>query len=141
MKSIAALFLAVLLLLGGLIPQNDLSELGKLPELLEHYQYHHQAAGGGLSLSAFLVLHYSPTTTHYQHAYSAKHSLEHQKLPLHNHHNCVPVAFVLPIARPLVPMRLTQSIAVLRSVGLPLYACSFSWSLLQPPRAPGFLVV
>ena len=34
MKSVVALLLAGLLLLGSLLPHNDLAELGKLPQLL-----------------------------------------------------------------------------------------------------------
>ncbi|RZK93874.1 MAG: hypothetical protein EOO62_31310, partial [Hymenobacter sp.] len=52
------------MLIGSLIPQNDLAELSKLPMLLEHYQYHHSAAGGGLSLVEFLAEHYGAGTRH-----------------------------------------------------------------------------
>lgn len=135
MKSVLAFFLALLMLTGSLIPQNDLSELTKLPELLDHYQYHHTVAGGGLSLKQFLVLHYSPTTTHYLHAHSAQHNIEHQKLPLHSHHDCVMVAYVLPARPVVVPVQVHWPAPTLRTLEGPMYAFSFSRALLQPPRA------
>ncbi|UOR03895.1 hypothetical protein MUN82_13165 [Hymenobacter aerilatus] len=135
MKSVLAFFLALLMLLGSLIPQNDLSELTKLPELLDHYQYHHTVAGGSLSLSEFLVLHYSPNTTHYLHAHSAQHNIEHQKLPLHSHHDCVMAAYVLPTRPIVVPLRVHWPTPALRASEGPMYAFSFSRALLQPPRA------
>lgn len=134
MKRVVALFLATLLLFGSLIPQNDLSELNRLPELVEHYQYHHTVAGGSLSLGQFMVLHYSPDTTHYQLVREGKHRIEHQKLPLHSHHNCIPVAFVLPVARLLVPTRVVRIRAPQRAAERPLYTFCFSAALLQPPR-------
>jgi len=135
MKSVLAFFLALLMLMGSLIPQNDLSELAKLPELLEHYQYHHTVAGGGLSVRQFLVLHYSPNTTHYLHAHSAQHNIEHQKLPLHSHHDCVMAAYVLPARPVVVPLRMHWPTPTLRALAGPMYAFNFSRALLQPPRA------
>lgn len=135
MKSVLAFFLALLMLAGSLIPQNDLAELTKLPELVDHYQYHHTVAGGSLSLSEFLVLHYSPNTTHYLHVHSAQHNIEHQKLPLHSHHDCVMAAYVLPTRPVVVPLRVHWPAPTLRASERPMYAFSFSRALLQPPRA------
>lgn len=135
MKSVLAFFLTLLMLTGSLIPQNDLSELSRLPELLEHYRYHHTAAGGGLSLGEFLLLHYSPTTTHYLRVHSAQHNIEHQKLPLHSHHNCALMAYVLPVRSVVVPLRMSWPTPTLRAFAGPMYAFSFSRPLLQPPRA------
>ncbi|QNE38457.1 hypothetical protein F1C16_02230 [Hymenobacter sp. NBH84] len=135
MKPVLAFFLALLMLMGSLIPQNDLSELTKLPELLDHYQYHRTTAGGGLSLSEFLVLHYSPNTTHYLRAHSAQHNIEHQKLPLHSHHDCVMAAYVLPARPVVVPLRMHWPAPAHRVSQGTSYTFSFSRALLQPPRA------
>lgn len=81
MKQVAAFFLACLMLLGSLIPQNDLAELSKLPQLLEHYRYHHSAAGGGLSVAEFLAEHYGAGTRHLRGCtLSAWHRQDHHNL-------------------------------------------------------------
>ena len=139
MKSVAAFFLACLMLLGSLIPQNDLAELSKLPTLVEHYRFHHSAAGGGLSLAAFLVEHYGAGTPHLHGcALSQRHHQDHHNLPLHNNHSdCSVVVFVLASARPALPSatpawatgRLYRLASATNCPDGPAVA------LLQPPRA------
>ncbi|SHM18095.1 hypothetical protein [Hymenobacter psychrotolerans] len=137
MKPVLAFFLGLLMLTSSLIPQNDLAELGKLPRLLEHYRFHHSVAGGSLSLGQFLALHYGAATAHYQHPHSASHDQDHHNLPLRCHHDCTLVAFVLPAVRVVVlaGQRLSWPTPAYRVASRPLYAFSFSMSLLQPPRA------
>lgn len=137
MKSVLTFFLGFLMLSGSLLPQNDVAELSKLPQLVQHYRFHHSVAGGGLSLSEFLTLHYGPASVaHYQCVRSARHSLDHESLPLHNHHDCVLLPFVLPAGRPAVHARPAGWPATAyRKSRRPLYAFAFSSSLLQPPRA------
>jgi hypothetical protein len=138
MKSVLALFLACLMLAGSLLPQNDLSELGKLPQLLEHYRYHHSVAGGGLSLGEFLIEHYgSGMATHFGCTFSARHQQDHQGLPLHGHHECSRhVAFLLLAPLPAFWPRLAASASPqYRPASRVLYQDGPAPALLQPPRA------
>ncbi|GAB3288621.1 hypothetical protein [Hymenobacter tenuis] len=138
MKQVVAFFLGMLMLGSGLVPQNDLSELGKLPELARHYRYHRTLAEGHLSPLAFLLLHYGPHgADHRRHPYSSRDAQDHQKLPLEqHHHDCVMVSFVLPAS----PLRLAAPAmgwpaADYRVASGPLYAFSMARPLLEPPRA------
>ncbi|MGI4969038.1 MAG: hypothetical protein ACRYGH_08805 [Janthinobacterium lividum] len=138
MKSVLTLFLAALMLVGSFIPQNDLSELSKLPQLLEHYRYHHSVAGGGLSVSQFLAEHYgSGTPAHFGCTFSARHQHDHQGLPLHGQHSCSShVAFLLLSPTPLWGQQVVPGAA--RTYHLAAHAqCSdgLAPALLQPPRA------
>jgi hypothetical protein len=138
MKQVVAFFLGMLMLVGGLVPQNDLTELGKLPQLLEHYRYHRTLAHGQLSPAAFLALHYGPHgTDHRKHPYTPRDAEDHHTLPLdQHHHDCVMVSFVLPTSRLVLPLRvLPWPTADYRPEPGPLYAYCVSTSLLQPPRA------
>ena len=140
MKSVVSFFLACLLLLGSFIPQNDLSELSKLPQLLEHYRFHHSVAGGGLSVTQFLAEHYgSGTPEHFGCTFSARHQQDHQGLPLHGRHECSShqAHFFLPVVAPLTLVvglaprtgRAYRPAAHARQLdGSPA-------ALLQPPRA------
>jgi hypothetical protein len=140
MKSVVSFFLACLLLLGSFIPQNDLSELSKLPQLVEHYRFHHSVAGGGLSLAQFLAEHYgSGTKEHFGCTFSPRHQQDHQGLPLHGRHQCSShIAFAfLPATVPLALVsRLTPwSGQVYRPAGHTRYQDGTTAALLQPPRA------
>ena len=140
MKSVVSFFLAGLLLLGSFIPQNDLSELSKLPQLLEHYRFHHSVAGGGLSLAQFLAEHYgSGTPQHFGCTYSPRHQQDHQGLPLHGRHECSShlASFFLPAPAPLAPAGcptpwLGQAY---RPTAHARYQNGATAALLQPPRA------
>jgi hypothetical protein len=140
MQSVVAFFLACLMLVGSFIPQNDLSELSKLPQLVEHYRFHHSVAGGGLSLAQFLAEHYgSGTKEHFGCTFSARHQQDHQGLPLHGHHECsshaayfflpAPALLALASARPLGLGQAYRPAAHAR------YQDGTTAALLQPPRA------
>lgn len=138
MKPVAAFFLGLLMLVSGLVPRNDLSELSKLPELASHYRYHRTLTAGYLSPLQFLVLHYGPHgSDHRRHPYSQRDAQDHHKLPLdQHHHDCVMVSFVLPTGRLVLPPRhLSWPAAAYRVAPGSLYAFSVSNPLLQPPRA------
>ncbi len=139
MKPVAAFFLACLMLLGSLIPQNDLAELSKLPTLLEHYRFHHSAAGGGLSLTAFLAEHYGAGTRHLHGCtISQRHHQDHHNLPLHNcHGNCPASVFVLAAGRPLLPPATPARATGRLYRAAPVANCPDgpAAALLQPPRA------
>jgi hypothetical protein len=139
MKPVAAFFLACLMLLGSLIPQNDLAELSKLPTLVQHYRFHHSEAGGGLSLTAFLVEHYGAGTRHLHGCtLSQRHHQDHHNLPLHNcHGNCQGGVFVLATGRLLLPAARPAPLAglVYRRVAPLLCPTGLAGALLEPPRA------
>ncbi|TDN40591.1 hypothetical protein A8B98_14320 [Hymenobacter sp. UV11] len=138
MKAVVSLFLACLMLVGSLIPQNDLSEMGKLPQLLEHYRFHHSVAGGGLSVGEFLVEHYgSGTKEHFGCTFSPRHQQDHQGLPLHGRHACSShVAFLLLAPTPLRGRQAAAPLArAYRPATHALYQDELAPALLQPPRA------
>ncbi|MBT9395282.1 hypothetical protein KLP40_19100 [Hymenobacter sp. NST-14] len=139
MKPVVAFFLGLLMLVSGLVPRNDFAELTKLPELARHYRYHRALAGGRLSPLAFLALHYGPQgARHHRNPVSSRDAQDHQKLPLeHQHHNCVPVSFVVP--NPALTVTRPRPVAwparAYRPAPGSLYAFRGSRTLLQPPRA------
>lgn len=138
MKSVVSFFLACLMLLSSFIPQNDLAELSKLPQLVEHYRFHHSAAGGGLSLAQFLAEHYGAgTPQHFGCTVAPRHQQDHQSLPLHGRHECSShVAFLLLAPVPVLGPRVVAGASPLyRPVGRVRYQGQPAAALLQPPRA------
>ncbi|TPG71761.1 hypothetical protein [Hymenobacter nivis] len=137
MKRLAALFLSLLMLLGSCVPENDLGELAKLPELARHYRFHHSAAGGGLTLGQFLAEHYGAGSVHYTGCtLSARHRQDHHNLPLRCHHGCGAVAFLVAPAAQFGPARrVPRAVPGPRSTWAVRYQFRPSASLLQPPRA------
>jgi hypothetical protein len=140
MQSVVSFFLACLMLVGSFIPQNDLSELSKLPQLVQHYRFHHSVAGGGLSVAQFLAEHYgSGAPQHFGCTFSARHQQDHQGLPLHGHHECSShVAFFFLLASPAP--RLAEQLGPLtspeyRPAAHTLHPDGAGNALLQPPRA------
>ena len=137
MRATVAFVLGILMLLGSFVPDNDLGELAKLPQLVEHYQFHHSAAGGGLTFAQFMVEHYGAGTRHYAGcSLSPRHQQDHHNLPLRSHHGNA-VSFVVTaaarvafVARPEMP-----SAAAYRVARAPRYAFRFSALLAEPPRA------
>lgn len=138
MRAIIVFILGLLMLLGSFVPDNDLGELAKLPELLKHHQYHHSAAGGGLTFGEFMVDRYGAGTKHYAGcSLSPRHQQDHHSLPLRCHHGCGTVSFVVAAATRLVFVSRpeTASVPAYRAAAAPRYAFSFSTLLGQPPRA------
>ena len=128
------------MLVGSLIPQNDLSELSKLPQLVEHYRFHHSVAGGGLSAAQFLAEHYgSGTPQHFGCTFSARHQQDHQGLPLHGRHECSShAAFFFLLASPAATLAGQPAPArspAYRLAGRIQYQDGAANALLQPPRA------
>ena len=125
------------MLVGSLVPQNDLGELAKLPELVRHFRFHHSAAGGGLSLGAFLAEHYGAgEPQHTGYTVSDWHKQAHHDLPLRCHHGCTWAGFVLAATVVLPPV----PYAAVRPVGYalaraPRPADGLVQALVQPPRA------
>jgi hypothetical protein len=138
MRATVAFVLGLLMLLGSLVPDNDLGELAKLPELAKHYQFHHSPAGGGLTFGQFMVEHYGAGTKHYDgYSLSQRHQQDHHNLPLRCHHGCVTLSFVVaPLTRVLFFSQLAPAeMRAYRVAAAPRYAFTLSNSLGQPPRA------
>jgi len=139
MKRLLSLFLAMLMFVGGLVPQHDLAELAKLPQLVQHYRFHKTPAAGGLTLRQFLAEHYGAGTRHYAgKGLNIHHQRDHHDLPLRCHHGCAAVAFVLPTAQPALPVAAARVAFGSRRYGWEresLYAFRPLAALLQPPRA------
>ncbi|KAA5541603.1 hypothetical protein [Adhaeribacter rhizoryzae] len=53
-----AIFFAVYIFIGSLLPNSDLHEISKISSLIQHFQRHQDTAGGNLSLLDFLKMHY-----------------------------------------------------------------------------------
>lgn len=137
MKRLAACCLSLLMLVGGLVPNNDLSELAKLPDLMQHYRYHHSAAGGALTFGEFLADHYGAgEKQHFGCTFSAWHQQDHHNLPLHNLRGSTWVGFVVA---PPVRLRLTApgagGAAAYAAAAAALYQFGPGREWLQPPRA------
>jgi hypothetical protein len=140
MKSVVSFFLALLMLVGSFIPQNDLSELSKLPQLVQHYRFHHSVAGGGLSVAQFLAEHYgSGTPQHFGCTCSARHQQDHQGLPLHGHHECSRhAACFFLLASPAVALAgqpVPARSPAYQPAGHMQHQDGAANALLQPPRA------
>ncbi|TGE27680.1 hypothetical protein [Hymenobacter metallicola] len=132
-----ALFLSVLMLVSSLVPQNDVEELSKLPQLVQHFRAHAAATQGQLSVSQFLGLHYGAASTrHDQYVRAVRHSQEHDNLPLRGQHNFPNLDYIVPASRiTVLACRPLRPAAVYRASPRPLYAFALANSLLQPPRA------
>ncbi len=133
MQPVVALFLSLIMLVGGLMPQNDVEELGKLPQLVQHYKFHQSTQGGELSFRQFLGTHYGAGSTA---MYQCPPSPEHDQLPLHGQHHCPNLEYVVPaqqlivaISGPRRPACSYQSVATVS------YTYAYCGGLLQPPRA------
>lgn len=74
--------LSICLLFCYLISITELSQLMKLPLLIEHFSEHKQK-DEGMSLWKFLSLHYSQNTTH------GTHNEMDMKLPFKSHDGCI----------------------------------------------------
>ncbi len=138
MRSIVAFVLGLLMLLGSLVPNNDLGELAKLPELAKHYRFHRSPAGGSLSFSEFMVEHYGAGTKHYSGcSLSEHHQDDHHNLPLRCHHGCAAVSFVVvPVTRLVFAAQpITAQLPAYRVAAAPRYAGPVGTLPGQPPRA------
>ncbi|TGE21298.1 hypothetical protein E5K00_13480 [Hymenobacter aquaticus] len=135
-RPVLALFLSVLMLVSSLVPQNDVEELGKLPQLVQHFRSHAAQARGQLSVSQFLGLHYGAASTrHDQYVRAVRHSQEHDNLPLRGQHNFPNLDYIVPAGRVAVlACRRVRSSAAYRAPARSLYAFALANSLLQPPR-------
>ncbi len=70
MKEKLALVLILIVLCNALFPAGGLSELCKLPKLLQHYSKHHAPGEQKVSISQFLLDHYTPSDHQHEHDHS-----------------------------------------------------------------------
>lgn len=131
------------MLVSSLIPQNDVEELGKLPQLFRHYRFHAQPAQGGLSLGQFLVQHYSAGVVGGTNSWEICQVLrpkraqsEHDSLPLRGQHQVAPLVYLVPATAIVPAPNHYQWITKARyRVAQPQYTGDYQAALLQPPRA------
>ncbi len=121
------------MLVGGLMPQNDVEELSKLPQLVQHFQYHRSSQDGQLSFGQFMSMHYGAASSP---VFYCPSSPEHDKLPLRGQHNCPNLEYLVPAARLLVPLQQRAWCrATYQLADAPRYTFAFQLALLEPPRA------
>jgi hypothetical protein len=117
-------------ILTAILPGQGVSELHKVPALIQHYQHHQESEGHKqLSFTSFLMMHYNDASSH-------KHEEDHEDLPLF-HTCCVNVFFVAetteikPLTDPdkqsLRPIEVNSE-----------YDYSLHLSIFQPPRKQHF---
>jgi hypothetical protein len=70
--------LSIHFLLAGLLPEQNLQELNKIPVLVQHYFHHTQEENQSLSFAEFLLMHYGNSEHRNQE--------NHEDLPLFTHH-------------------------------------------------------
>jgi hypothetical protein len=123
---ILSLLLGIQIFIAGILPGNNLSELIKVSDLVEHF-YEHQSEGPeGIGFWAFLELHYL-SSEHDQ-------SEPHDHLPFHNTAAFNAVFFVansLEISTPHPFERLSQTKISLFQV---FQVLSFHGKIWQPPK-------
>ncbi|MCB2378535.1 hypothetical protein LGH70_13120 [Hymenobacter sp. BT635] len=125
------------MLVSSLVPQNDVEELSKLPQLVRHFRAHAATTAQPLSVTQFLGLHYgAASTTHDQYVRAAHQGQEHDTLPLRGQHNFPNLDYIVPATHiAVLARRAARPMATYRPHSRPLYAFSLANSLLQPPRS------
>lgn len=127
MKGFLVYFLSLNLLIGSLLPGDGWHELAKLPDLVQHYQFHLQKPDGQISFLTFLQMHYGAGSKH-------KGTEDHSKLPCLNLHAsvllCLPTLLTLEVAdvKTAVFSRLKNFF------WNNLYSFQFKSVLLNPPK-------
>jgi hypothetical protein len=125
MRSILSAFLAIWILAGSFMPQNDMEELCKIPALINHYHEHRNAAiDQSLSFTSFLAQHYGNMD---------KEEKGHEDLPFFKH--------LIPSLLFLIPQTGIKLDSIAFTVFLPsefpelnFSLATFSGSHWQPPR-------
>ena len=130
MKSVTALFLAILLFAESLFPKAiALSESAKFFQLVSHFLEHVQEFKDDISFSQYLWMHYNPESDHED----ASH--HHEKLP--NFHSQT-VFFGICSAVFRLWVKESNGIELLGKLPLPIYENKyqflFSSDLLNPPQ-------
>lgn len=119
------------MLLGGLIPQSDFSQLVRLGELRTHYLEHKAEAlaeNKKLSFLDFLYIHYINLNQHADN----DHEEDHHQLPLQNINNTI--NFFVNNTVPLSDFKeTTTSFSPPIAYQSPFYLGGFLSALVQPP--------
>lgn len=128
MKSLIALFLAMLLLGSSILPIFSLDQSAKWAEVLQHYQQHRREKPA-LGFTEFMAMHYGAGSTHRKH-----HHHSHQNLPATGH----AVALFSPQPLRLVTVTTVELVKVYKAVFFrkaDMYSFLASYVPLNPPRA------
>ncbi len=126
-----AKIMAFILLLGSFLPQSDVAQLRKLPQLFDHYERHVQLAaaqGESLSFAHYLCIHFIHPD---QHSHGDN---SHQDLPMQ--HFGMGIIAALPIS-PALPALVPPAATVIIP-NFPAQACishGFTGMVLRPPIA------
>jgi len=123
MKSFGIVLLAIWITLGSFMPQNDMEELAKIPDLVSHFKAHRTKHNNDLSFWAFISEHYSTRDCE---------DKDHKQLPFFEHQ--VPgLIFVIPH----FSLNLVQTFELIQPMHFPelqLDLKQISLSVWQPPR-------
>jgi hypothetical protein len=123
--------MAFILLLGSFLPQSDVAQLRKLPQLFNHYEQHVQLAaaqGDSLSFAHYLCIHFIHPD---QHSHGDN---SHQDLPMQ--HFGMGIIAALPVS-PALPTLVTTVVSV-STPNFPAQAYlsrGFTGMVLRPPIA------
>ena len=88
MQGLFTILLSFWILLGSLMPGNDMEEMAKIPDLIGHYLEHKASAGNDFSFARFI-------TEHYNQKKESDSDQAHKKLPFFEH-QCPGLVFVIP---------------------------------------------
>lgn len=112
------------------MPNNDVEELSKIPQLVRHYQYHRAIQGKTLTIGLFLRMHYGGD----EHQVAA--AADHGELPFIGDHHFPNLEYIVPALQLVVPTAAhPESARDYRLATSSRYRFAFCASLLQPPRA------
>ena len=123
MKSLGVILLAIWITLGCFMPQNDMEELVKIPNLYAHFEEHKSQHNNQLSFLDFIAEHYSTKDCE---------DKDHKQLPFFEHQ--IPgLVFLIP----QFSIELVQTFEFIPKVYSPetqSEVITISQSVWQPPR-------
>ena len=123
MKSLGIILLAIWITLGSFMPQNDMEELAKIPNLYNHFQEHKAQHNNNLSFLDFMSEHYSTKDCE---------DKDHKQLPFFEHQ--IPgLIFLIPHFS-VELLQTFEFISKAYSPELPSDIKAVSVTVWQPPR-------
>ena len=127
MKRLLAYFLSINLLVGSILPGGGCGELAKLPDLVEHYQFHVQKSIGEISFLTFLQMHYGAGSKHVD-------TEDHSSLPSLHFHALVVLFFPTALAVSFSSTKNPELSGLKNFFWINLYSFQFQRILLNPPK-------
>jgi hypothetical protein len=117
--------LSVWILVGSLMPQNDMEEIAKIPALLAHFQEHKFShPGESLSFSDFIWEHYAQTPCD---------NGSHEDLPFFKH-NLPGLIFLIPKIQSSFCLQVFHLLPVSHAPDPEARLLSYSGQIWQPPK-------